>query len=137
MTNPIEPAPTAIPPQSGPDDAPPEPAVQWTPLPSPGDPSKDTRQRRGRDIVVSVGALVVLAILSFIRAVSKTGLEASEAFGYVVGGIVGGLLIAAAIRWLWLRTRRRGDPAARLLSPWIPVGAVILVVLSMLGSNRN
>jgi hypothetical protein len=30
-----------------------------------------------------------------------------------------------------------GDGSGRFLSPWIPIGAVILVVFSIFGSSRN
>jgi hypothetical protein len=86
------------------------------------------------DIVVWVVALVVAYGLASIRASLQTGLGSSERLGYILGGVVFSLLLAAAIRWVWLRFRRQTHQTARLLSPWIPVGAVIILILGLLGA---
>jgi hypothetical protein len=92
--------------------------------------------RRGLDIVIWVVALAALVFLSLLRA-DIEGSTGSERIGYVIGGVVFALLISAAARWLWLRARRRNDAAAQLISPWIPVGAVIVVLLALFGRSPS
>jgi uncharacterized membrane protein YidH (DUF202 family) len=109
--------------------------VAWDEAPPTSAGPDSAGQRRLLDVVVSVVALAALVFFSLIRAASS-GTTGSERLGYVIGGVAIALLISAAARWLWVRTRRRSDPTARLLSPWIPIGAVIVVVLSIFGGKQ-
>ena len=132
MTDRIDPT-TAEP--VAPTDAAEASAVAWA-APSAGETSQATAARRTLDIVVWVVALAGLVVLSLVRA-GLAGTTGSERIGYVIGGVVIALLISAAARWLWLRARRRSDAAARFASPWIPVGAVIVALLSLFGGSRG
>jgi hypothetical protein len=111
--------------------------VAWDDVPPTGNEATSPGRRRVQDLAVSVAALLALLILSLFRAGREVDLESSERMAYVVGVIAFGLLVSTAARWLWLRARRRADPTAHLLSPWIPIGAVILVVFSIFGSARS
>ena len=132
MTDPIDPT-TAEPvaPTAGSE----APAVAWA-APPPAGASEATAARRTLDVVVWVVALAALVVLSLVRA-SLADTTGSERVGYVIGGVLFALLISAAARWLWLRARRRNDASVRFLSPWIPIGAVILAVLALFGGNRS
>jgi len=94
----------------------------------------DTGGHRVRDLAITVVAFVVLVPLALARAGQSAGLSSSERLGYLVGSIVAPVLFATAARWLWLRLRRGTDTTSKLVSPWIPVGAVIIAVLSLLGA---
>jgi hypothetical protein len=131
MTDRIDP-PTAEP--AAPTEASEAPAVAST-APSAGE-SEATGARRTLEVVVWVVALAALVVLCLVRA-GIAGTTGSERIGYVIGGVAIALLISAAARWLWLRARRRNDAAARFVSPWIPVGAVIVALLSLFGGNRS
>ena len=135
MTDPVDQEASPAPPPADAGVAQPAPVVAWAEASSTGETPGTSGQRRVMDIVVSVVALAALVVLSLVRA-GLSGTTGSERIGYVIGGIAFGLLISAAARWLWLRARRRNDPTARFWSPWIPIGAVILVALS-LGGSRN
>jgi hypothetical protein len=135
MTEPVDHEAPSVESPPGQGVAQPAPVVAWA-KPQGGDMPGPTGARRFLGIVVSVVALAALVLLSVIRA-GAAGTTGSEWLGYVIGGIAIGLLVSAAARWLWLRARRRTDPTARFLSPWIPVGAVILTVVSIFGGNRS
>ena len=109
--------------------------VAWDDVPPTGDGSGSGRQNQVMDVAVSVAALAALVVLSLARA-GASGTTGSERIGYVIGGVLIALVISAAARWLWIRARRRNDPSVRFLSPWIPIGAVIVAVLSLFGGNR-
>ena len=133
MTEPVDPV--AVEPRTATDEpATPPPAVAWAAAP-PASAPETAAGRRPLDIVVWVVALAALVVLSLARA-GASGTTGSERIGYVIGGVLIALVISAAARWLWIRTRRRNDPSVRFLSPWIPVGAVIVAVLSLFGGNR-
>jgi hypothetical protein len=134
MRDPVDPA-TVQPPPPPPDASADPPAVAWATAPPAGDQDA-TAGRPILDIVVWVVALAALVVLSLARA-SIAGTTGAERAGYVVGGVAFALLISAAARWLWLRARRRNDATVRFLSPWIPIGAVILAVLALFGGNRS
>jgi hypothetical protein len=115
-----------------------EPSIgAWDDVPPTGVEPNSARRRLLFDLAVSLAALAALVILSLFRAGRQPDLEPSERLAYAFGAVLFGLLISLAARWLWLRVRRRSDPTASLLSPWIPVGAVILVVLSIFGGNQT
>jgi hypothetical protein len=111
--------------------------VAWDDVPPTGKEADSPGRRRLQDLAVSVAALMALLILALFRAGREVDLASSERIGYVFGVVAFGLLVSTAARWLWLRARRRTDPTAHLLSPWIPIGAVILVVFSIFGSARS
>lgn len=133
MTDPVD-ASTGHPP-APPDGSDTPPVVAWAAAPAAADPRARPR-RPVLDVVVWVISLAVLVVLSLARA-DIAGATGSERVGFVIGGVVFALLISAAARWLWLRARRRSDPLVRFLSPWIPIGAVILAVLALFGGNRG
>jgi uncharacterized membrane protein YidH (DUF202 family) len=136
MTDPVDREASTAQPPPGPDGLQPAPVVAWADAPSAGDTPGAAGQRRVMDVVVSVVALAGLVLVSLIRA-GASGTTGSERIGYIIGSIAFGLLVSAAARWLWLRVRRRNDPTVRLLSPWIPIGAVILVIFSIFGGSRG
>src|SRR4051812_43074015 len=103
--------------------------VAWDDVPPSG-----KGPRRALDAAVSVVALAALVFLALVRAGVEPDLGSAERFGYVLGAVVFALLISLGWRWLWLRFQRR-SARADLLSPWIPIGGVILIVLSILGGN--
>jgi hypothetical protein len=133
MTDPLDPGPAAQQP-APPDGSGSPPVVAWAAAPPASPEARGSR--RVLDIVVWVLALAALVVLSLARA-NVAGTTGSERVGYVIGSVLFALLISAAARWLWLRARRRGDPLVRFLSPWIPVGAVILAVLALFGGDRS
>jgi len=106
------------------------PAVEWAQAPPTGDTSATAGRNPVMEIVVWVVALAALLLLSLGRA-GSSGATGSERIGYALGAATGALLIATAVRWLWLRVRHRNDPNRRLLSPWIAVGAVIFAALTI------
>jgi hypothetical protein len=134
MTDPFDPA-TADEDPGAKDGSPVAPVVSWD-QPATGGGAVVPGSRRGLDIVIWVVAFAALIFLSLLRA-DIEGSTGSERIGYVIGGVVFALLISAAARWLWLRARRRNDAAAQLISPWIPVGAVIVVLLSLFGRSPS
>jgi hypothetical protein len=113
----------------------PAPVVAWAEATTAGGPGT-SGSRRVLDVVIWVVALIALTFLSLVRA-GTSGTTGSERVGYVIGGVLVALLISAAARWLWLRARRRGDPTAQFVSPWIPIGALIVAVLSLFGGSRS
>jgi TRAP-type mannitol/chloroaromatic compound transport system permease large subunit len=135
MTDPVDHEAPAAQPPPDPGVSQPAPAVAWAAVPSAGETPGTTGQRRVMDVVVWVVALAALVLLSLGRA-GLSGATGSERIGYALGAAVGALLVATAVRWLWLRFRRRNDPTKRLLSPWIAIGAVIFAALTI-GTGRN
>lgn len=110
--------------------------VAWDDVPPTGEEPTSPGGQRAFDIVISISALAALVILALFEAGRTPDLEPSERYGYILGSILFSLLVALAARWLWLRTRGRAG-AAGLLSPWVPIGAVILMVLAMVGRNQT
>jgi hypothetical protein len=136
MTEPREPTHAAEPDSADVDDA---AVVDWAPAsPGPSTPENvaPTGPRRLLGVVVTVAALALAYIFAVIGAARRPEMNGSERFGYILGTVLFGLLIATAARWLWLRARRR-DARRDLLSPWIAVGAVVVIAFAAFGSRQG
>ena len=110
-------------------------AVAWK-APAAPDPTERTAGQRVLEVLAWIIALALLVMLATIRADRRPDLGPSERLGYIAGGVLASLLVATGIRWLWLRFRRRGDPTARLLSPWIPFGAILFPLAALVSGTR-
>jgi len=120
---------------SKPDDAASQPPVSW--LASP--PSSDEVAEPPRPIVRIAEALAwlagVAAVLVFGRVLpllnppsGLTSYEQGFRIGVVVGGVVVAILLGLAVRWAWVRLRKRG----RVRSPWILAIATIALIVGLL-----
>lgn len=126
------------------------PEAGWYPDPEdPGsgqarywDGERWTEQRReaptpmdpGQEIAITVlGALAVAsgAVFRALETREDENLEEAETAGYIVGGIIGPVLIVLAIRFAYVRLFRKD---ARVWSPWIVVVAGAFAWLSALGA---
>ncbi len=110
----------------------PEPLVPTSGWVQPG-ASPWTSRRMGLffSLIAWLSAILLLTVAGWVAA---EGLETASSpwrIGYVAGTVGGGLALATAIRWVWLRIRRQA--ARPLLSPWIPVVGVFIAA-SLLGA---
>ena len=90
--------------------------------------------RRFGRVFSAIAWLSAILLLTLAGWVAAEGLETASSpwrVGYVAGTIAGGLALATAIRWVWLRIHRQA--ARPLLSPWIPVVGVFIAA-SLLGT---
>jgi hypothetical protein len=114
------------------------PVVAWAPA-GPATPEGESASgsRRILGVLVTIAALALAYVFAVIGAARRPDMNGSERFGYILGTVIFGLLIATAARWLWLRARRRGDARHHLLSPWIAVGAVVVIAFAAFGSRQG
>ena len=110
--------------------------VAWDDVPPTGAEPTSRVRRLVTDLAVSVAALAALVILALFEAGRTPDLEPSDRYADALGSVLFSLLIALAARWLLLRARGRAA-TAELLSPWIPIGAVILMVFAIVGRNQT
>jgi Protein of unknown function (DUF2510) len=93
------------------------------------------REPRGRegDVAIAVLGSLLLGSGALVRALDTRedeGLEDAEMAGYIVGGILGPILILLAIRFIYVRLFKRSAPA---WSPWILVAAGAFAWLAAAG----
>ena len=117
--------PQAVPPE-------PPPLVAWTPEPAPAESLGADRPQTPAQRTVEVIAWVVgiAAVLFFGRVFAALGASeevSAEEWGRITGTIVGALLIAVGVRWLLVKAGR----ARRVLSPWIPVIATLILLVGL------
>lgn len=82
--------------------------------------------------IVWLAAILLLAAAGWVTAEGIETANSPWRIGYIAGTVAGGLALGTAIRWVWLRIRRR-HAERPLLSPWIPVVGVF-VAATMLAS---
>jgi hypothetical protein len=76
-------------------------------------------------------ALVAGAYLVYLFVTSLAQSDSAESAGYVVGFLIGALVIAFAARFAYVRLRSDAGP---LLSPWIVVIAAVVVLVIRLAN---
>lgn len=114
----------------GPDVPAPDPGVSaagWAAV-APERPRPYRPESRIRLAISWIIAAIVLGFTAWIAYRTSTG---SAAFreGRAIGTALGAIFFATALRWAWLRlTRGRGERPL-LRSSWIPLGAVLLVIV--------
>ncbi len=87
------------------------------------------RSRRSR-IVDAVLALAALCALYVLGAVGVAGrpLTDPERLGYQAAIVIAGVAIGLGARWLYRRNRDAGGPLTRLFSPWLLLGAFVMLL---------
>jgi hypothetical protein len=121
-----------------------DPTVDWqVPTPAaplegagPSAPRSTPRALRAVVWIVGIGFLLFLSRIAWIVGQqSEPDPSSSAAYGtaFVVGGATGVLLVAALLRWLYLRARRR---PGSVLSPWL-IGIACVWLLLGIVANAN
>lgn len=85
-------------------------------------------------IVLSWVTALILAVFGAWIAMRATQGDAAYRWGYAFGAAVGPFLLAAIVRLIFVRVRDGKTGAPVLRSPWVPLGAALLIALNGAGS---
>jgi len=93
----------------------------------------DRPPSRGVAVVAWLGALLIAGFAAWIRWRAADGSDSYRA-GVAVGAFVAPFLFAAILRVMVMRIRWGRFDRAAVRSHWVPLGAIVIVVLSTLGN---
>src|SRR5688572_16213532 len=115
-----EPAPTDDPPGSG-----------WVV------PPRDAPRGASSGVLAAVLWIVAIAFAGFRAVTAYDDAAGTDSFraGVATGTFVGPFLISAILRVVVMSIRSRRLDTGSLRSHWVPLGAIVIAVLSMLGSG--
>lgn len=108
----------------------PAPTTGWA-TPSPAKP--DTPPSRVTLVLSWVAALIIAGFGAWLVLRGADGSSAFRA-GRAVGALAGPFIFAAIVRLGWVRLRNGRFSRASLRSPWVPLGAMLLLGLSTYGN---
>jgi hypothetical protein len=130
MTDSAPEGPQATPPALEPAQPAGPPATGWA-VPAPPAPRKPPSRAM---IVLSWVTALILAAFGAWIAMRATPGDSAYRWGYAFGAAVGPFLLAAILRLIFVRVRDGKTGAPVLRSPWVPLGAALLIALNGAGS---
>jgi len=104
------------------------PLVGWA-VPAPDAPGEPSRMAT---VIAWIAALVLAGFVAWLKMRGAEGTGAFRA-GVAVGSLVAPFLFSAILRLIVVRIREGRFTRAALRSPWVPLGTVIIVILSTFG----